>query len=284
MAEVKSEPASVGYYFVDEAGDSTIYGGKGKNKGKILIGTEGVSYYFMLGILDVPNPKLLSGQLRDLHKEILNDPYFKNVPSLQPENRKTAIAFHAKDDLPEVRREVFRLLTKQEGLRFFAVVRDKHRVREEFETHGKRYKPIELYDHMIRRAFKERLHQKTQYDIFFAKRGASDRTNALRDAIEKAKQNFSSSWNKSADSAINIYAVPATDHYCLQAADYILWALQRLYEKREKRYFEYVREIYSLIHDVDDIRENKKGEEYGVYYSKTKPLNPDLLPPPKSIP
>ena len=43
---------------------------------------------------------------------------------MQPKNRKTAIAFHAKDDLPEIRREVYKLLLKK-NLRFYAVVRDK---------------------------------------------------------------------------------------------------------------------------------------------------------------
>ena len=43
---------------------------------------------------------------------------------MQPERRKTAIAFHANDDLPEIRREVFKLLSRQK-VRFYAVVRDK---------------------------------------------------------------------------------------------------------------------------------------------------------------
>ncbi len=41
---------------------------------------------------------------------------------MQPKNRKTAVAFHAKDDLPDTRREVFKLLQKK-PLRFYAVVR-----------------------------------------------------------------------------------------------------------------------------------------------------------------
>ena len=49
---------------------------------------------------------------------------------MQREARKTAVAFHAKDDLPEVRREVFALLKNSPGLRFFAVVTDKMRVLE----------------------------------------------------------------------------------------------------------------------------------------------------------
>ncbi len=43
---------------------------------------------------------------------------------MQPKACKTVLTFHAKDDLPEVRREVLALLRSIEGLRFFAVVKD----------------------------------------------------------------------------------------------------------------------------------------------------------------
>lgn len=43
---------------------------------------------------------------------------------MEPERGKTARFFHAKDDVPEVRVEVFRLLLAHE-LRFSAIVKDK---------------------------------------------------------------------------------------------------------------------------------------------------------------
>ena len=49
---------------------------------------------------------------------------------------------------------------------------------------------------------------------------------------------------------------------------YFLWALQRLYERGEDRYWKYVAAKVSLVHDVDDMREN----EYGTYYTKKNPL------------
>lgn len=273
---------TIRYYFVDEAGDGTIYGGKGKNKGKVLIGSEGVSRYFMLGILDVPNPEALSVQLANLHQELLADPYFRKVPSFQPQNHKTALFFHAKDDLPEIRREVFKLLIKHEGLRFFAVVRDKNRVRRQYEEWGKKYHPNLLYDGIMSRVFRDRLHKEATYQIYFAARGKADRTYALRQslmALQKARKRFTKKWGKSSNANLNVQALPASQHYCLQASDYVLWALQRLYERREDRYFDYIASMCSLIHDVDDIRENKKGKEYGVYYSRQKPLSLDKLPP-----
>jgi hypothetical protein len=136
------------HYFVDEAGDPVLFG----RRRKVVLGTEGCSRYFILGVLDVAEPSRLASQLTGLRKRLLADPYFADVASMQPEARKTALAFHAKDDLPEVRREVFRLLLRSD-VRFFACVRDKMRVLEyvrEREAHdaGYRYGSNELYDWM----------------------------------------------------------------------------------------------------------------------------------------
>ena len=167
-------------------------------KGKVLIGTEGCSRFFILGLMDIADTETLESDLKELRKQLLDDPYFSGVPSLKYEANKTALSFHAKDDLPEVRREVFLRLMKHE-LRFFAVVRDKSKVldyvlqRNEGES-DYRYNPNELYDYMVRRLFRDRLHKDDQYQIYFAKRGKSDRTEALLEALKNARKNFSTKW------------------------------------------------------------------------------------------
>jgi len=120
MNTVASRSPSVRNYFVDEAGDGHLF----SRKGRVIVGTEGCSRFFILGLADISDPDALRRDLDDLRGQLLADPYFNGVPSMQPEARKTALVFHAKDDLPEVRREVFSLLLRHE-MRFFAVVRDK---------------------------------------------------------------------------------------------------------------------------------------------------------------
>jgi len=120
MSGGKVVTESVVHYFVDEAGDPTLF----NSRGRLIVGDEGCSRYFILGKLEIDEPDVLSAQLETLRQELLADPYFKAVPSMRPERRKTALAFHAKDDIPEVRREVYRILLNAE-VRFYAVVRDK---------------------------------------------------------------------------------------------------------------------------------------------------------------
>lgn len=124
MAEKTPAPAErKRHYFVDEAGDPVLF----NRRKQIVVGSEGCSTFFMLGILEVAAPENLAKDLAELRHSILADPYLKGVPSMQPERKKTAISFHAKDDIAEVRREVFALLLRHD-LRFFAVVRDKRRI------------------------------------------------------------------------------------------------------------------------------------------------------------
>ena len=60
---------------------------------------------------------------------------------------------------------------------------------------------------------------------------------------------------------------------CLQAADYFLWALQRLYERGEDRYLGVLWDRFRLVVDIDDTR----GTEYGAYYTQKRPLNAAAL-------
>ncbi|MDZ7965547.1 MAG: DUF3800 domain-containing protein [Nostoc sp. DedSLP03] len=268
MTDLKEKVRSIRHYFVDEAGDPTLFNGKGN----VIVGTEGCSRFFILGLLDVAEPESLARNLEELRSELLADPYFKNVPSMQPQQRKTAIGFHAKDDTPEVRREVFNLLKKHD-LRFFAVVRYKHNLLEYVKTRNQsdpyyRYQHNELYDYLTRKLFKQRLHKDDEYNICFATRGFSDRTAALRKALEAARANFHRQCGIASIATINITATTPPHSPCLQAVDYFLWALQRLYERREERYLEYLWPAFKLVYDTDDTRQQR----YGVYYTQKNPL------------
>lgn len=53
-----------------------------------------------------------------------------------------------------------------------------------------RYKADELYDHTVRRLFKERLHRHEGYRIHFAIRGNAHRTAAFGEALEEARERF----------------------------------------------------------------------------------------------
>jgi hypothetical protein len=187
----------------------------------------------------------LTERLKNLRFNLLADPYFKDVPSMQPKAKKTAFAFHAKDDLPEVRREVMAVLRDFPGLRFFSIVRDKRKLLEYVRQRNDRdinyqYHPNELYDYLVRRLFRDRLHKSDGYDIYFSKRGKSDRTVALRAALESSRLRFQEKWNILSKAPINIIPATPAESTGLQGTDYFTWALQRCFERGEDRYVEYL--------------------------------------------
>ncbi|CAD6532272.1 hypothetical protein LMG28727_02915 [Paraburkholderia kirstenboschensis] len=262
-------------FFVDEAGDPTLFDGKGR----VLVGQVGCSETFILGKLDVNDPAALHTALEQLRADLMADPYFKRVPSMQPERRKTARAFHAKDDVAEVRREVFKLLMGFD-LRFYGVVRSKSallanvRRRNESEP-GYRYRGDELYDTLVEELFRRYHPFADQLNICFAKRGSKTRTHAFRSAIERAEARFESDYGSRRSTKVTIIASTPPESSGLQAVDYFLWALQRHYERQENRYLELIWDKVVEIEHMDRFEAGRKG----VVYSKKRPLITDQEAP-----
>jgi len=268
MASADDPDRVVIHYFVDEAGTPTLF----RHRRHSIVGEEGCSNYFILGKLEVDEPQTLKRQLDDLRTELLADPYFKDVLSMQPDEKKTAVVFHAKDDLPEVRYRVLKLLA-QEAVSFYAVVRDKHRVLAEVLARNQAdenywYRENELYDELVGHLFKSRFYRADHLEICFAHRGKSDRTEALNLALDQARRTYERDMGVTCNVSINIHAGTPRNFAGLQAVDYFLWALQRLYEQDEDRYWETIRSRVKVVYDRDDIR----TASYGVYYTAEKPL------------
>lgn len=259
------------HFFVDEAGDPALFDAKGR----ILVGQDGCSKYFIVGKLDVADPAALQAELDALRAQLLADPYFKRIPSMQLMDRKTAVAFHAKDDVAEVRREVFRVLLNHD-LRFYAAVRSKSALLDYVKQRNQleaayRYKGDELYDALVEEVFRRYHPFADELRIVFSKRGNKIRTQAFHTAIERAEARFEREYGSRRSDSIDIVASIPKEHAGLQAVDYFLWALQRHYERGESRYAELIWTKVVEIDDMDAIAEGRKG----VVYNKKRPLVSD---------
>ena len=257
-----------GHYFIDEAGDATLFNAKGQD----IIGKAGCSRFSMLGLLDVKYPEALAEELAILRTRFAADPYFKDVPSMQLGQGKTALFFHATDDIPEVRHEVYSLLMRHD-IRFYAVVQDKQEVLKYVKGRNDdddafRYRPNQSYDYQVRCLLDGKLHKKDLYHIHFSKRGKSDRTEALLEALEKQRQWYlRESKIENSSCVLNVSAHYPWDVAGLQAVDYFLWALQRFYERGESRYLEFVWAKCAVIND----RHVKGRNNSGTFYTQKKP-------------
>lgn len=255
------------HYFVDEAGDLSFF----NKKGRIIVGQPGASKFFMVGVAQIADPETVTWELNALRARLMTHPRYKGIPSIQPEAKKTSIAFHAKDDYAEIRAQVFELIQSFD-IKVFVAIRSKAEIAEaakaNFKSLGKKLQQNAIYDDLIKRLFRNLLHKADVVQIAIARRGKEAREEALEQAINQAQKNFEAKWKISSNSSILIEPAYPSQVAGLQVVDYYLWALQRLYEREEDQFFKPLAQKYRLIMDLDD----KRNKGYGEWYSDRNPL------------
>ena len=266
MPRGKAKPRTV-FQFIDEAGDLTLF----DKKGRVIVGTEGVSRFFLMGVADIADPAGVGERLDALRAELLADPFLKAVPSMQTERNKTAIAFHAKDDCAEVRREVFKILLTID-VKVLVAIRRKNALAAEaaeaFNVFGSKTTENDLYDDLLKRLLRDRLHLGESNELVIAKRGTRNRTAAIAAAVDRARMNFQRKWGSREFPPTKILSASPSNSAGLQVIDYFLWALQRLFERGEDRYFAPLQSKYRLIMDIDD----RSKHPYGEWYDARNPI------------
>jgi hypothetical protein len=229
----------------------------------------------MVGAGYVPDCDAMHAGLESLRAAILADPALQWIESLKAVRRKTAIHLHAKDDHPHVCEIVFDRLSDY-GMKLFVAIRRKSVIESEARVafrYGQKLNENSVYDDLIKRLFRNRLHLSDRTRIFISLRGTKDRKVALLRAVERAKANFIAKHGERDFGQIEIETMQPYAHACLQAVDYHLWALQRLYERGEAESYEKVRAAYRLIMDLDD----KRTAEYGEWYTERNILTPKRI-------
>ncbi len=243
------------HFFIDEAGDLTIF----NKRGRSMLGQNGVSKCFMVGVAEIENPAAAATRLEGLRTELLNDPYFAGASSLQPERRKTAVMFHAKDDLPEVRWRVYEQL-RGLNIRVAVAIRRKAvleaQARTLFGKTGRKLRAEEIYDALVTHLFIGRLHDHSTHHVTFSTRKKASRDAALARALERARI-AQPSTAKCVVASDRASGAPG-----LQVIDYYLWAVQRLFELSQGRFFAGMCEQFEYVWDLDDTRNNPEGVRY----------------------
>ncbi len=239
------------YFFVDESGDQNFIGRKKVN----LIETGKASRYFIVGHIELRSHAELSREFARIREEIAGDEYLQEIPSLQSSLK----CFHANKDCREVQERVFRAL-RSTDFQGFAVI-----IEKKLDTFISRFKGRKgnLYAYLVERLFENRLHEHEGINIYFSKMRNVILEKNMREAIEKARARFSAKWNRGNHGDIRIFMQNPSQLAGLQAVDYFLWAIHRVYNNNDFRYYHFLEDHVSLIHDLS------WGKEfYGTYFSK----------------
>jgi len=253
---VQTTKNQTNYYFVDESGDTTFY----NKRGKLILGSLGVSRFLMIGFIKTDDPSSLRKNLSILREEIKHDPYLHGIPSL----KKSLISFHAKDDRPEVREKVFKLIGT---LDFTAEI---YFARKNETTFEKRFhrKESAFYDYLITKLFENKLHLAKDNKIYFAVRGSSTRQQPLENAIQQSVKLFEKKHYHKNKSSIKVQAQTPSGEPCLQIIDYINWAIQRAYTNQEIRFYKTIESKIKYLVDLYDTSNYSDN-----YYSKKNPFD-----------
>ena len=243
------------YYFVDESGDPNFLG-RGKTN---LLENGKASKYFMVGYLELSDPNLLNQKFATIRKEIAADSFLNIVPSV----KNSIKCFHANKDCREVQERVFKVL-KETDFSFHAVVMEKHIDQFITKFQGKR---SSFYAYLVERLMENRLHLYPEIDIYFSKMDAVTNEENMWAALDRAKDRFLKKWKEKKSGNIRIFMQQPNQIAGLQAVDYVLWGIHRVYNYQDFRYYHFLQEKISLVHDL-----NHGKPYYGTYFTHKKPL------------
>jgi hypothetical protein len=259
---MKKTKSGSNYYFVDESGDPIFY----DRKGNLIVGNEGCSKILILGFIETQNPIQLRMSISDLKQEIVSDEYFRDMPSIS----KTRLAFHAKDDSPEVRYRFYKLLAELDFRAQFIVARKIERVfRNNFQARSSNF-----YDHLISQLFENVLHRYQENHIYFAKRGSRERQIPLQNAIQTGVTKFEQKWDTKIKTTFHLQAQTPSGEPCLSIIDYMNWAVYRAFIREEIRFYKVVESHVDLLVDLYDTINYPNN-----WYHRSKPFDIKKITP-----
>jgi len=264
----------VTHRFLDEAGDTTFYG-KGR---KPIIGQSGVSLTFGLGMLKINDDLGITRQkIIELQHRIEQDDYLNIIPSIKKKINGGGFYLHATDDPAEVRQLAFRLfkqidcsLEMMVARKITSIFYRKHNNRES-----------EFYADVLSHLLKNKLVSGHKYVLNIAHRANSTSNRNLQIALDKARGRAQKKHVKDDLVSLVVFNVqnPRTEPL-INIADYLCWAVQRVFEKGETRFYNYMIDKISLVVDIYD-KEKYSGSRN--YYKRGNPLTEaNKISPPSS--
>jgi hypothetical protein len=259
--------------FIDEAGDTTFC----NSKGEFIIGNEGVSKSFGIGMLKIKEPiNDVRNKIITKQKEIENDKYVNTIPSVKKRIQKGGFFFHCSKDVPEIRMIFYNFINSLDCSFEMIVARKLEKFYNDIDHNFK--ESSNFYSEILGHLLKNKLQTEPEMILYIAERGKTTSNKKIEEAITKAKQRYKlNPKNKNLPIAtkINFMVKKQSAEPILNIVDYLCWAVQRVFEKGETRYYDFIKDKINLVVDLYDTN---KYENYGNYYWNDKnPLTKEQL-------
>jgi hypothetical protein len=190
---------------------------------------------------------------------IASDPYFKGIPSIQKKKDKRGYFLHAKDDIPEVRMLMYDLIKSIDCSFECVVARKIYQIYEGTHNGNESEFYADLLSHLLKNKFRKyhtlvlniatRKKCTTHINLQIGLAKALERANAKNPCVENGCKIVFNIQEPTTEPLLNI-------------ADYFCWAIQRVFEKGEIRYYDYIYEKISLAVDLYDKKKFKGSKNY----------------------
>lgn len=272
MPDFTGKTPMADHRFLDESGDTAFYGTNRCN----IIGQKGVSLAFSLGMVK------FDGDISDVRRQVVGlqntveaDEYLKSIPSVIKRANEGGFYFHASDDIPEVREKMFRFIKTLDCSLEMVVGR---KIPELFiKKHDRDER--NFYADMLSHLLKNKLMMGRKLVLNIAGRPKSTHRANLDAVLVKAVERHAKTRSVESIRAEVVFNVqtPRTESL-LNVADYMCWAVQRVFERGETRYYDYIAEKIALVVDLYD-REKYEGNR-NYYTRKNRLTSTNKISPP----
>ena len=250
--------------FIDEAGDMTFFL---KGKAPASLGENGISKVFILGMAHVKQDlDTVRALINDFCKQIESDPFFNTIPSVKKRIDQGGFYLHAKDDPAELRYKFITFLVENVSFSVQMVVGRKKLTRFVNKHHSQER---EFYADLLSHLLKDKgAYEKLVINI--AERGSSTANNNLEDALKQAhlRHGKRKTMTYKADIKFNVQRYSSDP--LLAITDYVLWTVQRVFERGETRFYDVLKD---KIPTIIDLYDTEKYEGYQNYYGPKHPLS-----------
>lgn len=213
----------------------------------------------MLGMVKYKQPLLSTRQsIVDFVTTIESNPFFNTIPSIKKRIEKGGLYLHAKDDPPELRYKVFEFMRTEVNFTLQVIVGRKELGRF-VSKHNRQER--EFYADLLSRMLHDKgNHSKLVLNI--ADRGSSTRIQNLEAATAKAEELYLKKQpHGHYDVKVQFNVQPYRQEPLLTIADYGLWAVQRVFEKGEARFYDTIMPKVRFVVDAYDPEHYKHGND-----------------------
>lgn len=214
-------------------------------------------------------------KIADLQKSIEDDPYFQSIPSIQRRKNKNGFHLHANDDLPEIRKMGYELI-KAINCSFEAVVARKIYGLYERKHNGNE---AEFYADMLSHLLKNKLNKYDRLVLNIAGRSnCTTHSNLKRGLGKSVERSTMRNPDQPNDCEVVFNVQTPTSEPILNLADYFVWAIQRVFERGDTRFYDFISHKVSQVIDIYDFDNFQQPKaKSGAHYGRRRKLTQENL-------